>query len=86
MIKPRGPVVAVQPYTSGTNEGGFQLLASEDKPILKGKVMAVGDKVPDLKVGDEVVYFPSMNAKVTVEEEEWILVDESDVIAVWESE
>src|SRR2546426_1152614 len=71
------------------DEGGLYIPdTAKEKPI-QGEVIAVGpgrmekgQRVPmELKVGDRVVYGKYTGSQVELEEEEIILIKESDVIA-----
>ncbi len=89
-IFPLAERVAIRP-TEETQErrGGLYIPdTAKEKPI-QGEVIAVGpgrmekgQRVPmELKVGDRVVYGKYTGSLVKLEEEEIILIKESDVIA-----
>src|SRR6266581_392270 len=89
-IFPLADRVAIRP-TEETQEmkGGLYIPdTAKEKPI-QGQVIAVGpgrmekgQRVPmELKVGDRVVYGKYTGSQVELEEEEIILIKESDVIA-----
>lgn len=52
-----------------------------EKPKI-AKVLAVGPRVTDIKVGDRVVYGGYTNTAVKIESTEFILVKQDDVYAV----
>ena len=89
-IHPLADRVAIRP-TQDTVEmkGGLYIPdTAKEKPV-QGEVIAVGpgrlekgQRVPlELKVGDRVVYGKYTGSQVELEEEEIILIKESDVIA-----
>ena len=89
-ILPLAERVAIRP-TEETQErrGGLYIPdTAKEKPI-QGEVIAVGpgrmekgQRVPmELKVGDRVVYGKYTGSLVELEEEEIVLIKESDVIA-----
>jgi len=89
-IFPLADRVAIRPMEA-THEmkGGLYIPdTAEEKPI-EGEVIAVGpgrlekgQRVPmELKVGDRVVYGKYTGSQVELEDEEIILIRESDVIA-----
>jgi len=52
-----------------------------EKPKI-AKVLAVGPRVVDIKVGDRVVYGGYTNTAVKIESAEYILVKQDDVYAI----
>ena len=89
-ILPLADRVAIRP-TEETQEmkGGLYIPdTAKEKPI-QGEVIAVGpgrlekgQRVPlELKIGDRVVYGKYTGSQVELDEEEIILIKESDVIA-----
>ena len=89
-IYPLADRVAIRPLEeTETMKGGLYIPdTAKEKPI-QGDVIAVGtgrrekgEVVPmELKVGDRVVYGKYTGSQVELEEEEIILIKESDVIA-----
>src|ERR1700694_22943 len=89
-ISPRAHRVAIRPMEETQEmKGGLYIPdTAKEKPI-QGEVIAVGpgrlekgQRVPlELKVGDRVVYGKYTGSQVELEEEEIILIKESDVIA-----
>ena len=89
-IFPLADRVAIKPLEeTETMKGGLYIPdTAKEKPI-QGEVIAVGpgrrekgDVVPmELKVGDRVVYGKYTGSQVELDEEEIILIKESDVFA-----
>ena len=87
-IYPLADRVAIRPIEE-TEKGGLYIPdTAKEKPI-QGEVIAVGpgrlekgQRVPmELKLGDRVVYGKYTGSQVELDEEEIILIKESDVIA-----
>src|ERR1700746_845256 len=89
-VPPWADRVAIRPREeTEQRKGGLYIPdTAKEKPI-QGEVIAVGagrmekgQRVPmELKVGDRVVYGKYVGSQVELEEEEIILIKESDVIA-----
>ena len=89
-VYPLADRVAIRPMEeTETMKGGLYIPdTAKEKPI-QGEVIAVGpgrmekgQRVPmELKVGDRVVYGKYTGTQVELDEEEIILIKESDVIA-----
>ena len=89
-VYPLADRVAIRPMEeTETMKGGLYIPdTAKEKPI-QGEVIAVGpgrmekgQRVPmELKVGDRVVYGKYTGSQVELDEEEIILIKESDVIA-----
>ena len=90
-IKPLGDRVIVKPKEAEeTTKGGIILPdTAKEKPI-EGSIVAVGPgkyedgKLVDLtvKVGDTVLYGKYGGTEITVEDEEYLIMRESDILAV----
>ena len=94
MIKPLGEriVIKVIEDTEQTSGGIFIPDSAKEKPQ-KGEVVAVGqgklndknERQPmDVKVGDKILYAKYAGTDVKIEEEEFIVVKQSDILAVIE--
>ena len=89
-VFPLADRVAIQPLeeTEGLRGGLYIPDTAKEKPI-QGEVIAVGpgrmekgQRIPmELKVGDRVVYGKYTGSQVELEDEEIILIKESDVYA-----
>jgi chaperonin GroES len=91
-IKPLADRIVVQPYEAEETTQGAIIIpdTAKEKPQ-KGKVVAVGPgKVSDsgstismqLKEGDVVLYGKYSGTEVTVDGEDYLIMRESDVLAV----
>ena len=89
-ISPLADRVAIRPIEEAVQmRGGLHIPDSAKEKPIQGEVIAVGpgrlekgERVPmELKVGDRVVYGKYTGSQVELEDEEIILIKESDVIA-----
>ncbi|MCC6864589.1 MAG: co-chaperone GroES [Ignavibacteria bacterium] len=91
-LKPLGDRVIVKPKApEEKTKGGIILPDTAQEKPMEGKVVAVGNgktddtgkKVAmDLKVGDNVLYGKYSGTEVKVNDEEYLIMRESDVYAV----
>jgi chaperonin GroES len=91
-LKPLGDRLIVKPIEEEeTTASGIVLPDTAKEKPQKGKVVAVGDgkwdedgekRIPlDVSAGDEVLYSKYGGTEVTVEDEELLVLRESDVLA-----
>ncbi|OQX51011.1 co-chaperone GroES [candidate division CPR3 bacterium 4484_211] len=92
-IKPLGDRVLVRPISKEeTTESGIIIpdTAKEERPQ-EGEVLAVGPGklnekgeriVPEVKVGDRVMFKKYSPEELKIEGEEFLIVNESDILAV----
>ena len=73
-------VIEQEVVKTKTASGLYLPEKSADKPKI-AKVLAVGSKVKDIKVGDRVVYGGYSNTEVTIDTTEYILVKEENIFA-----
>lgn len=91
-IKPLSDRVVIKPAPADDKvQGGIIIPDTAKEKPQKGKVVAVGPgKVSDagqtipmgVKKGDEVLYGKYSGTEVTIEKEEYLIVRESDILAV----
>lgn len=86
-IKPLGDRVLVQPTAAEeVTLGGIIIPDSAKEKPLRGKVLAVGNGTKDeemvLKSGDEVLYGKYAGTEIEYEGEKYIIMRQSDVLAV----
>jgi chaperonin GroES len=91
-IKPLADRVVVKPASEDEKvQGGIIIPDTAKEKPQKGEVMAVGPgKISDagqkiamtVKVGDKVLYGKYSGTEVTVDREEYLIVRESDILAV----
>ena len=92
MIKPLGDrvVIEVAEVELKTKSGIIMPETSKEKPQ-KGKVIAVGTgklldngnrAVSEVKVGDEIIFNKYAGSEVKVDEKEYLIIRESDILAV----
>jgi chaperonin GroES len=81
-LKPLGDyVVAVAEEAESKTASGLYLPeAAKEKPKTS-KVVAVGPMVKQVKVGDRIVYKAYSNTEVKVGKDEYVLVQEQDILA-----
>ncbi len=94
-IKPLGDKVLVQPNTGNeTTAGGIVLPDSAKERPQEGKVIAVGPgrtldsgevSAINVKEGDTVVYSKYGGTEIKLDGEEYLILDESSLLAVKES-
>lgn len=88
-IKPLADRVLVQPMKAEQKIGGIIIpdTASKEKPI-QGTIVAVGNGTKDeemiLKAGDNVLYGKYAGTEVELEGEKYLIMRQSDVLAVLE--
>jgi chaperonin GroES len=89
-VSPLADRVAIRPIEETAQmRGGLHIPDSAKEKPIQGDVIAVGpgrlekgERVPmELRVGDRVVYGKYSGSEVELEDEEIILIKESDVIA-----
>jgi len=92
MLKPLADRVVLKPVTAEEKTKGGIVLpdTAKDKPQ-EGEVVAVGPGrildngtklAPEVKVGDRVIYSKYSGTEVKVDGEEYLVVRESDILAV----
>ncbi len=81
-IKPLADrVVAVREQAQEKTASGLYLPeSSKEKPVI-ATVVAVGPKVADVKVGDKIVYKEYSTTNLKINETEYLIVKEDDVLA-----
>lgn len=93
MLKPLGDRVVIEPQKQEeTTASGIVLPEKAKEKPVRGKVVAVGrgrlekGKVipPDVRVGDLVLYNKYAGTEVKVEQHEYLIMRESDILAVLE--
>jgi chaperonin GroES len=63
--------------------GGIIIPNTDDNNVLRGKVVAVGREVDTaIGVGDTVIYAKNVGAEFTHENEEYIIINQRDLLAV----
>jgi len=86
-IKPLGDRVLIEPQAAEekTASGIFIPDSAQEKPQ-KGKVIAAGpgkkDEEMEVKVGDMVLYGKYAGTELTVEGNEYIMMRQSDIMAI----
>jgi chaperonin GroES len=92
-LKPLGDRVVIKPKKAEEKtKSGIVLpaTASKDRPIM-GEVVAVGvgklsekgDRVPlEVKVGDSVIYSEYAGTQFKLEEQEYLILREEDILAI----
>lgn len=65
-------------------KGGLYVPDTAKEKPQKGKVEAVGSEVKELKVGDAILFDKYSGSKVKMEEKEYLIIKEEDVLGVVE--
>ena len=87
MIKPLADRVLIQPKEAETKTASGLYIpdTAKEKPS-EGKVLAVGpgkkDEPMEVKVGDEVIYGTYSGTEVTVDDVKYLIVKQSDILAI----
>ncbi|MFQ5703922.1 MAG: co-chaperone GroES [Gemmatimonadales bacterium] len=90
-IQPLADRVVIQPLDETAEmRGGLYIPDTAKEKPQQGKIVATGpgriekgDRVPmELKVGQKVLYGKYSGTEVTLDDEEYLIVKESDVLAV----
>lgn len=83
-IRPLGERVVLKPVeVEEKTKSGLILAGDKEKPEV-AEVVAIGDEVKALKVGENVFYKKYSGTEVKYENQEYILIAEEDVLAVVE--
>ncbi|NQS89565.1 co-chaperone GroES [Patescibacteria group bacterium] len=83
-IKPLGERIIVKPLKQKEKtEGGIFLpeTASKEKPQ-RGNVIAVGPDFKGVKKGDKVLFAKYAGTEIKIEDEEYLVLGEDDVLAI----
>jgi len=91
-LKPLGDRVILKPLKEEEKVKGGIIIpdTAKDKPQ-RGKVVAVGPgrldeegkRIPiDVKVGDSVIYSKYAGSEVKIEDEEYLILHDSDILAI----
>lgn len=87
MIRPLADRVLIEPKEAETKtaSGIYIPDTAKEKPQ-QGKVIAVGpgkkDEPMEVKVGEEVLYGKYAGTEVTVEDKKYLIVKQSDILAI----
>ena len=91
-IKPLADRVVIKPAAAEERTKGGIILpdTAKEKPVIgevvavgPGKVSDEGKKIlPEVKVGDKVLYGKYSGTEVTVEGEEYLIMREADIFAI----
>lgn len=74
-------VVAVAEAAQTKTASGIYLPEAAAEKPKTAKVVAVGKKVSDVKVGDRIIYKSFSSTEVKLDGQEYILVEEEDILA-----
>jgi chaperonin GroES len=82
-FKPLGERVLVERIeeVSTTASGIIIPDSAKDKPS-QGTVIAIGSDVEEIKVGDTIVFGKYSGNEITLDNKEYIIMDESDVLGI----
>ena len=86
IIKPLGERVLIkQTEQEEVTKSGIVLpgTASKEKPII-GKILAVGSKIEEVKVGDKVIFEKYSGTEVKDGEESYLILEKDNVLAIVE--
>ena len=87
-IKPLGERVVVEPAPAEEKTAGGIIIpdTAKEKPQ-QGTVVAVPEKTGDdspvtVKVGDKVLYGKYAGTEITIDDKEYLIINQSDILAV----
>ena len=86
IIKPLGERILIQEVKQEeVTKSGIVLpgTASKEKPII-GEVLAVGNEVSEVKVGEKVIYEKYTGTEVKDGDVEYLLIDMKNILAIVE--
>ena len=92
-IKPLGDRVVIKAIESQeTTKSGIVLPGSAKEKPMEGEVLAVGSgelvdgkRIPlELKVGDKVIYSKYAGTEVKIDDDEYLILRQNDVLAIVE--
>ncbi len=86
-VKPLGDRVLIEPLEAEVKtSGGIYIPDSAQEKPQRGKVVAVGTGTKDIemevKVGDMVLYGKFSGTEIQVDEEDYLIMRQSDILAV----
>ena len=87
MIRPLGTRVVIEPKEAETmTAGGLYIPDNAKEKPRQGTIVAVGpgsqDEPMEVKVGETVLYGKYAGTEVTVENKKYLIVKQSDILAV----
>jgi len=86
-IKPLGHHVVVQsPLLSPRIINGIELPADPDAKTPAAEIVATGELVSKVSIGQSVVYKPYGQTEVSIDGTDYVIVAESDILAVMEDD
>jgi chaperonin GroES len=74
-------VVAQQEEAESKTASGLYLPEKAAEKPKTAKVLAVGKKVDDIKVGDRIIYKSYSSTDVKVDGVDYLIIDEEDILA-----
>lgn len=83
-VIPLGSRLLIKPVIEEKRtEGGIVLPETAKEKPMKAKVMEVGKEVEDLdvKVGDKVLYSKYAGTEIKIDDEDYIVIDQDDILA-----
>ena len=82
MLKTRGKNVRLGLSDKNEYEKKGIIIKSTNSLNLIGNVISIGNEVKDVKVGDKVIYNDINAKKIIYESNEYLVLDEKDVLAI----
>lgn len=58
------------------------LLWVSDKPVNRGTVTAIGPKVKEVSVGDQVQFNPYSGLEITAHGQTWLFINEAEILFI----
>ena len=82
MLRPLKSNVLIDPDPQPESDNGILLPQYRDWVATSGTVLDCGDRVNGVQAGDRVVFSPDVGTRVTEGQNEYLLLHDSDVLAV----
>lgn len=83
----RGPRVLIKPEDQRETIRGSGLIAVQAyAPDVIGTVIAVGDRVTEVKPGDVVLFTPEAGREMDFAGDKYLVLDEDEILMTWDEE
>jgi len=81
-IEPLEDRVVIKPLEEKVRPGGIIIPVEAKEKSMEGTVVAAGSGTRRLKVGDTVLYSKFVGTEVTYQDEDFLIMKESEVLAI----
>lgn len=86
MIKPTSNNILIEPFKESekTKTGIIIPKTAEKEKAEKGKVLEIGKDVKEIKKGDMIIFVKYAPMELKIEDKEYLIAKEEDVLAIYE--